>query len=196
MPRKRSAGILLFRKNSGTVHVLVGHMGGPYWERKDAGAWSIPKGEYGPGEDPFAVARREFEEELGTPVPAADFIVLGESKQAGGKVVTVWAAEGDLDASATVSNTFELEWPKGSGRIEEFPEIDRAGWLDVAAARTKLLKGQQPFLDRLMTHIRQDDPHLSEDATGEPGQGNGPTVDDVRANGPAVLPASDTEGHL
>lgn len=171
MPRKRSAGILLFRKNDRTVQVLIGHMGGPYWERKDARAWSIPKGEYGPREDSFTVARREFQEELGTPVPASDFIVLGESKQAGGKVVTVWAAEGDLDASAAVSNRFELEWPKGSGRIQEFPEIDRVAWLDVAVARTKVLKGQEPFLDRLMTHLRQDDPHLSENDASEPDQG-------------------------
>jgi predicted NUDIX family NTP pyrophosphohydrolase len=129
--------------------VLIGHMGGPFWAKKDAGAWSIPKGEYEPGEDAFAVALREFEEEVGTPVPAADFVPLGELRTTSSKVLTVWAAEGDLDASAAVSNTFELEWPPRSGRLQQFPEIDRAAWFPVEEARTKLVKGQVGFLDRL-----------------------------------------------
>jgi predicted NUDIX family NTP pyrophosphohydrolase len=133
--------------------VLIGHMGGPFWTRKDDGGWSIPKGEYGPGEDPFAVACREFEEELGTPVPADVFLPLGELRATGSKVLTVWAADGDLDASAAVSNTFELEWPPRSGRMQEFPEIDRAAWFGVAEARTKLVKGQVPFLDRLLEEL-------------------------------------------
>ena len=146
---RTSAGVLLYRRSGGGVEVLIGHMGGPFWARKDAGAWSIPKGEYGDGEEPFAVALREFEEELGSPCPATDFTPLGEVR-ASGKVLTVWAAEGDLDATASVSNTFSLEWPPRSGRVQEFPEIDRAEWLAVDAAREKLVKGQLPFLDRLL----------------------------------------------
>src|SRR3954454_21805194 len=117
MPR-RSAGILLYRLTpGGDCEVLVGHMGGPFWAKKDAGGWSIPKGEYEPGEEAFAVALREFEEELGSPCPASEFTPLGEVR-ASGKVLTVWAAEGDLDATTAVSNTFELEWPPRSGRIQ------------------------------------------------------------------------------
>ena len=149
MPRT-SAGLLLYRRRDGGVEVLVGHMGGPFWARKDEAAWSIPKGEHGPGDDPFAAALREFEEELGSPVPATDFLALGEVRQSGGKVLTVWAAEGDLDATACRSNTFEIEWPPRSGRMQEFPEIDRAAWVGVDVARTKLVKGQVPLLDRLL----------------------------------------------
>jgi predicted NUDIX family NTP pyrophosphohydrolase len=143
--------VLLWRRaaDGGGVEVLLGHMGGPFWARKDAGAWSIPKGEHGPEEDPLAVARREFEEELGSPVPAAEMVPLGQVR-AGGKLLTIWAAEGDLDADATTSNTFALEWPPRSGRVQEFPEIDRAAWFGVEEARAKLVKGQLPFLDRLL----------------------------------------------
>ena len=147
---RTSAGILLHRPAPAGREVLIGHMGGPFWARKDAGAWSIPKGEYGPGEDAFAVALREFEEELGTPVPAADFVPLGELRTTSSKVLTVWAAEGDLDAGRCVSNTFELEWPPRSGRLQQFPEIDRAAWFSVEEARAKLVKGQVGFLDRLV----------------------------------------------
>ena len=125
------------------------HPGGPFWARKDDGAWSIPKGEYGPGEEPLAVAHREFEEELGSPVPAADLVPLGDVR-GGAKVLTMWAAEGDLDATACRSNTFELEWPPRSGRVQEFPEVDRAAWVTVDEARTKLVRGQVPLLDRLL----------------------------------------------
>jgi len=145
---KTSAGVLLYRRARDGVEVLIGHMGGPFWAKKDAGGWSIPKGEYGEGEEPFAVALREFEEELGSPCPADDFTALGEVK-ASGKTLTVWAAEGDLDATACVSNTFEIEWPPRSGRMQEFPEIDRAEWVGLDVAREKLVKGQLPFLDRL-----------------------------------------------
>ncbi|PWW23541.1 putative NUDIX family NTP pyrophosphohydrolase [Geodermatophilus normandii] len=142
--------MLLYRRGpGGGLEVLLGHMGGPFWARRDDGAWSVPKGEYGDGEEPLAVARREFEEELGSPVPASDLVPLGELR-AGAKVLTVWAAEGDLDAAATVSNTFSLEWPPRSGRVQEFPEIDRAAWLGVDEARSKLVEGQVPFLDRLL----------------------------------------------
>ncbi|WP_029430086.1 NUDIX domain-containing protein [Blastococcus sp. URHD0036] len=147
MPR-RSAGILLHRRGPAGAEVLLGHMGGPFWARKDDGAWSIPKGEYAAEEDPEAAARREFAEELGSPVPAGDLVPLGELR-ASGKVLAVWTVEGDLDATACRSNTFSLEWPPRSGRMQEFPEIDRAAWFDLAAARVKLVKGQVPFLDRL-----------------------------------------------
>jgi predicted NUDIX family NTP pyrophosphohydrolase len=147
---RTSAGLLLYRRRDPDVEVLIGHMGGPFWARKDDAAWSVPKGEYGPGEDAFAVALREFEEELGSPVPASDFVPLGEVRQAGGKVLTVWAAEGDLDTAAAVSNTFTLEWPPRSGRLQEFPEIDRAAWMTLDEARTKLVRGQVPLLDRLL----------------------------------------------
>jgi predicted NUDIX family NTP pyrophosphohydrolase len=133
--------------------VLLGHMGGPFWAKKDDGAWSIPKGEHGPAEDPLAVARREFEEELGSPVPAGALVPLGEVRVTSAKLLAVWAGEGDLDASATRSNTFELEWPPRSGRVQEFPEIDRAAWFGLAEARAKLLKGQVPFLDRLRDRV-------------------------------------------
>jgi predicted NUDIX family NTP pyrophosphohydrolase len=146
---KTSAGLLLYRRSPG-LEVLLGHMGGPFWARKDDAAWSVPKGEYDPGEEPFAVALREFEEELGSPVPADDFLPLGEVRQSGGKVLTVWAAEGDFDAAAAHSNTFTLEWPPRSGRLQEFPEIDRAAWVPVDEARTKLVRGQVPLLDRLL----------------------------------------------
>jgi len=129
--------------------VLLGHMGGPFWEKKDDGAWSIPKGEHGPDDEPLAVARREFEEELGSPVPAEELLPLGALRVTSAKVLAVWAAEGDLDATATRSNTFELEWPPRSGRVQEFPEIDRAAWFGLGEARAKLVKGQVPFLDRL-----------------------------------------------
>ena len=151
MPRT-SAGLLLYRRAPG-LEVLLGHMGGPCWAGKDEAAWSVPKGEYGPGEEAFAVALREFEEEVGTPVPADSFLALGEVRQSGAKVLTVWAAEGDLDAATTHSNTFPLEWPPRSGRIQEFPEIDRAAWMSVDEARTKLVRGQVPLLDRLLVAL-------------------------------------------
>ncbi len=152
MPPVRSSGILLFRRTGGgAVEVLLGHMGGPFWARKDDGAWSIPKGEHDPDEDAEAAARREFAEELGLPVPAPELIPLGEVRAR--KVLTVWAVEGDLDVGAVRSNTFELEWPPRSGRLQEFPEIDRAAWFDVDTARSKLAAGQRPFLDRLLAHL-------------------------------------------
>ncbi|WP_369139057.1 NUDIX domain-containing protein [Modestobacter versicolor] len=154
MPPIRSAGVLLHRTaGDGTVEVLIGHMGGPFWARKDAAGWSIPKGEAGPDEDLLDVARREFAEELGSPVPATEFRALGELRVSSGKLLTVWAAEGDLDADACVSNTFSLEWPPRSGRVQEFPEIDRSAWFPVATAREKLVKGQVPFLDRLLAAL-------------------------------------------
>ncbi|MGD1283188.1 NUDIX domain-containing protein [Mycobacterium seoulense] len=147
---KLSAGVLLYRTREGVVEVLIAHPGGPFWARKDNGAWSIPKGEYSDGEDPWAAAQREFSEELGVSAPAGTRLDLGQLKQSGGKVVTAFAVHADLDVSDARSNTFELEWPKGSGTMREFPEVDRVGWFSVADARVKLLKGQLDFLDRLM----------------------------------------------
>jgi predicted NUDIX family NTP pyrophosphohydrolase len=150
---RTSAGILLYRRRPAGPEVLLGHMGGPFWAKKDDGGWSIPKGEHGPDEEPIAVARREFEEELGSPVPADELVPLGELRVTSGKRLTVWAAEGDLDAAAARSNTFELEWPPRSGRLQEFPEIDRAAWFALDAARSKLVAGQVPFLDRLRDEL-------------------------------------------
>ncbi|MDT4936316.1 MAG: hypothetical protein QOK11_4208 [Pseudonocardiales bacterium] len=128
-------------------------MGGPFWARKDIGAWSVPKGEYEPDEQPLAAARREFLEELGLPAPEGELIDLGEVRQSSGKVVTAWAVEGDLDPADVVPGTFEMEWPKGSGQLREFPEIDRVAWLDVDAARAKIVAAQRPFLDRLVGSV-------------------------------------------
>lgn len=144
---RRSAGLLLHR--AGGTEVLLGHMGGPFWARRDDGGWSIPKGEYEPDEPPLQAAYREFVEELGLPVPVGELAELGELRQSSGKIVTVWALAADLDLAGFAPGTFELEWPRGSGRLQAFPEIDRAAWLDVATARRKLVSGQVAFLDRL-----------------------------------------------
>ncbi len=148
----RSAGLLLYRlPGDGLVEVLIAHPGGPFWAKKDHGAWSVPKGEYEEGHDALAAAYREFVEETGfpAPVPAAQAVALGELRQPSGKRVIVWAIEGDLDVTDATSNTFEMEWPRGSGRLQEFPEIDRVEWVSLERARLKLLKGQVPFLDAL-----------------------------------------------
>ncbi len=149
---KLSAGVLLYRIRDGFVETLIAHPGGPFWSRKDDGAWSIPKGEYTDGEDPWGAAQREFCEELGLAVPDGPRFDLGALKQPSGKVVTAFAVRGDLDVTDARSNTFELEWPKGSGTMREFPEVDRVGWFPVAQARSKLLKGQRAYLDLLMAH--------------------------------------------
>ena len=144
---------MLYRLIDGRVEVLLGHMGGPFWARKDSGAWTIPKGEYDANEDALAAARREFAEEIGVPVPATSFVELGEVRQSGGKTVRAWAADGDLDAATAVSNTFEIEWPPKSGRMQTFPELDRFEWFDVEAARTMIIAAQREFLDRLLDHL-------------------------------------------
>jgi predicted NUDIX family NTP pyrophosphohydrolase len=145
----RSAGILLHRVRDGEREVLLVHPGGPFWAKKDAGAWSIPKGEHGEGEDPLACALREWEEEIGTPLDAGDLVELGTVRQKSGKVVAAWAAEGDLDPATVTSNTFTIEWPPRSGRTQEFPEIDRAAWFGLAEAREKLNPAQAALLDRI-----------------------------------------------
>ncbi|MGH9061392.1 MAG: NUDIX domain-containing protein [Acidimicrobiales bacterium] len=154
MVAKRSAGLLLFRRPGDEVEVLLGHMGGPFFARRDAGAWSVPKGELEPGEQAEAAARREFAEELGLPVPDGALLELGDVTQKNGKVVTVWALEADLDPAAVDPGTFEMEWPKGSGRTQTFPELDRVEWFDLARADEKIVAGQRAFLDRLTDHLR------------------------------------------
>jgi predicted NUDIX family NTP pyrophosphohydrolase len=149
---KLSAGILLYRKNNGRLQVFLVHPGGPFWQNKDLGAWSIPKGEYDAGEDPLAAAKREFEEETGHALPEGEIAPLSEIKQPSGKLVRAWAIEGDCSVGIR-SNLFSLEWPPKSGKIEEFPEVDRAGWFEIADARAKLLPGQHGFLDQLVVAI-------------------------------------------
>jgi predicted NUDIX family NTP pyrophosphohydrolase len=134
--------------------VLIGHLGGPLWSRRDEAAWSIPKGEYGSEETPLQAARREFSEELGLPAPEAEPTDLGTVVQSGGKQVSVWAVEADLDLAQVVLGTFELEWPRGSGRIQQFPELDRLAWCAPEVARPRLIAGQRAFLDRLAEHLR------------------------------------------
>ncbi|MER7625283.1 NUDIX domain-containing protein [Streptomyces sp. NPDC126503] len=155
MPDKRSAGLLVYRRTpDGGVEVLIGHMGGPFWAAREEAAWSVPKGEYGPEEEPEAAARREFEEELGLPAPEGPWIALGEVRQRNGKTVTVWAVEGDVDPDLVVPGTFALEWPPRSGVTREFPEVDRVGWFGPEAAAPLLVAGQRVFLERLVTHLQ------------------------------------------
>ncbi|MET7740380.1 NUDIX domain-containing protein [Streptomyces sp. NPDC005385] len=149
---KRSAGLLLFRRAGHGLEVLLGHMGGPFFARKDAGAWTVPKGEYEPDETAWDAARREFREELGLPPPDGEAVTLGEVTQTNGKVVTAWAIEADLDPATMVPGTFTLEWPPKSGRHQEFPELDRVEWMTPDRARTLIVPAQSTFLDRLMEH--------------------------------------------
>ncbi|MFB7927653.1 NUDIX domain-containing protein [Streptomyces sp. NPDC056039] len=149
---KRSAGLLLFRPTGTGPEVLLGHMGGPFFARRDAGAWTVPKGEYEPDEPAWAAARREFEEELGLPPPDGEAIALGEVRQTGGKIVTVWAIEADLDPATITPGTFRMEWPPKSGRLQEFPELDRVAWFGLDRAREVIVKAQTAFLDRLAEH--------------------------------------------
>ncbi|MFI9626079.1 NUDIX domain-containing protein [Streptomyces sp. NPDC052042] len=163
----RSAGLLLFRRTCGTAdgagdgeadggpgfEVLIGHMGGPFWARREDAAWSVPKGEYGPEEEPRAAARREFEEEFGHAVPDGAWVPLGEARQSGGKTVMVWAVEADVDPAAAVPGTFTMEWPRGSGVLREFPEVDRFAWCTPREAERRLVAGQRVFLDRLREHL-------------------------------------------
>jgi predicted NUDIX family NTP pyrophosphohydrolase len=149
---KLSGGILMFRRREQEVEFFLVHPGGPFWQKKDLGAWSIPKGEYDPGEDPFEAAKREFEEETGMK-PRGTFTPLGEIKQPGGKIISVWAVEGDWSTDAIRSNTFSIEWPPKSGQQKEFPEIDRAAWFRLEEARVRIVKGQVGFLGRLMSQL-------------------------------------------
>ena len=146
---RTSAGVLLYRRADDGLEVLIGHMGGPFWARKDDGGWSIPKGEYDDGEDPRACALREFEEETGTLLSPDELAELGDVRLKSGKPVTAWAVEGDLDADAITSNEFEVEWPPRSGRMERYPECEQARWMSLAQARRLMLPSQLPLLDAL-----------------------------------------------
>ncbi len=146
---KRSAGILLYRRTTDGLEVLLGHSGGPYYVGRDVGAWSVPKGEYGDDETAFDAARREFTEEPGLPVPSGEPVPLGEVTQRNAKTVTVWAIEADLDPATITPGLFSMQWPRKSGKYQDFPEIDRVAWLSLDRAREWMVAGQQPLLDRL-----------------------------------------------
>ncbi|MFJ3234234.1 NUDIX domain-containing protein [Streptomyces sp. NPDC086787] len=149
MSQRRSAGLLLFRHTGDRIEVLLGHMGGPYFAKKDAGAWTVPKGEYEPDEPAWDAARREFQEELGLPPPDGEALPLGEVRQAGGKIVTAWAVEAGLDPASIDPGTFTMEWPPRSGQLREFPELDRVAWFGLDRARELIVPAQAAFLDRL-----------------------------------------------
>ena len=155
MAKKESAGILMYRFCDSTLEVFLVHPGGPYWVKKDAGAWSIPKGEFSEKEDRFSAAKREFKEETGF-VPEGNFVPLRPVRQPGGKVVYAWVIKGDCDAKTIVSNTFSMEWPPRSGKYQEFPEVDRAGWFAMDVAREKILKGQVGLLEELSQMVERD----------------------------------------
>ena len=157
MAAKQSAGLLVYRHRAGALEIFLVHPGGPFWAKKDAGAWSIPKGEFGADEDKLAAARREFHEETGLALDGV-FVELAPVKQSGGKRVFAWAIEHDLDAVAVRSNSFSMEWPPRSGRTQEFPEVDRAAWFDVSLALAKILKGQQPLVLQLLARLGIDPP--------------------------------------
>ncbi|GAA4956071.1 NUDIX domain-containing protein [Streptomyces caelestis] len=152
MKGARSAGLLLFRHTDRGIEVLLGHMGGPFFARRESGAWTVPKGEYDPGEPAWEAARREFREELGLPPPDGEALPLGEVRQSGGKTVTAWAVEADLDPATVLPGTFTMEWPPRSGRIQEFPELDRVAWFPLERARDVIIGAQAAFLDRLAEH--------------------------------------------
>ncbi len=156
------------------LEVLLVHPGGPLWARRDAGAWSIPKGEHAPGDDALAAARREFREELGREVPASTLVDLGETRLRSGKVIRAWAGEGDLDPSSTVSNTFRMEWPPRSGTLREFPEIDRAAWFDIAEARRRLNPGLVPLVERLIALPNPPDGQAADGGAAPPGDPDDP----------------------
>lgn len=162
-----SAGLVLFRRQDDGLQVLLVHPGGPFWARKDLGAWSIPKGEYTEDEEPLEVARREFAEELGSAAPDGPALALGEVRQRAGKRVTAWAVEGDLDTTRTTSNQVEMEWPRNSGRLITFPEVDRAEWFALSEAHRRILDGQRPLLDRLEEQLAGDQTRDADDASDE-----------------------------
>lgn len=154
--KKLSAGLLVYRLTGKQPEVLLAHPGGPFWAKKDMGAWTVPKGEYETYEDPLAAAKREFEEEIGQPAPNGEMVALGEFKRKDGKIITAWAVQGNLDVSQVKSNTFNMEWPPRSGRKQEFPEIDRAEWVSISQAPQKLNTGQAVFITRLAEHLKID----------------------------------------
>jgi len=153
MPRTRSAGVLLFQEVSGDLEVLLVHPGGPFWAKKDDGAWSIPKGELEDGEDPLEAAKREFREETGSLLPVGEIVPLDPVRQPGGKIVHAWAVKGKLDVAALKSNMFAMQWPPKSGKRREFPEVDRAAWFPLKIAKRKIVKGQVPLLTQFEAHF-------------------------------------------
>lgn len=158
--KKQSAGLLLWRRNAHDgVEVLLVHPGGPFWAKKDLGAWSIPKGEFADGEEPLEAAKREYAEEIGQAPPEGELIELGQAKQSSGKVIYAWALQGTADITSLKSNMFEMEWPPRSGQKQQFPEVDRAEWFSLDEAQAKLVKGQVMFVGRLATHLKV---HVSE----------------------------------
>ncbi|NUQ98110.1 MAG: NUDIX domain-containing protein [Streptomyces sp.] len=158
MSGRHSAGLLLFRHTGGGLEVLLGHMGGPFFAKRDAGAWTVPKGEYEPEEETaWEAARREFQEELGLEPPYGEAVALGEVRQTGGKTVTAWAVEADLDPATIVPGTFRMEWPPRSGQTREFPELDRVEWFGLDRARDVIVKAQSAFLDRLAEHSQESE---------------------------------------
>jgi predicted NUDIX family NTP pyrophosphohydrolase len=161
---KKSAGLLMYRRRNGELEMFLVHPGGPFWAKKDLGSWSIPKGEYTHGEEPFEVAKREFQEETSFKAEG-EFMALKPIKQPSGKIITVWAFEGDCDASKIKSNTFTIEWPPRSGKQQEFPEVDRAGWFTISIAKKKSTKGQIGFIDELCQL-------LADNSSRETGGGN------------------------
>ncbi|MGH9931301.1 MAG: NUDIX domain-containing protein [Pyrinomonadaceae bacterium] len=150
MPKKQSAGLLLYRLSSGKLEVLLVHPGGPFWKNKDDGSWTIPKGEFDENEDPLTAAKREFEEETGTPAPSGEYIPLQPIKQRAGKMVHAWAIEAEFDSASLRSNTFSIEWPPKSGKQQEFPEIDRAAWMEPEMARRKILQAQVGLVEEVV----------------------------------------------
>jgi len=179
---KKSAGLLLFRETAAGVEVLLVHPGGPFWAKKDDGAWSIPKGEFADDEEPLAAAKREFEEEMGAP-PAGDFIPLDPVRQPSGKLVFAWAVRSDFDPSSLKSNTFSMEWPPNSGRQQLFPEVDRAAWFELDYARPKILKGQAPFLDQLLKRIESNGGYVRAPAA----RGSGPATSRTQVAQPSLF---------
>lgn len=154
MAKKQSAGLLVYRRAGEDAEVFIAHMGAPYWAKKDQGAWSIPKGEYNASEEPLTAAKREFEEEIGQPVPSREFLYLGEINRQDGKNIKVWATEGDIDLAKVKSNTFEMEWPPKSGRVQKFPEIDKAEWFSLEEACQRLNTEQDEFIRRLAAELK------------------------------------------
>lgn len=158
---KRSAALLMYRLDPASgLEVLIAHMGGPFWAKKEERGWSIPKGEYSDGEEPLDAAVREFREEMGSPPPPGDRMALGEFRQSSGKIVTTYAVEGDFDLAGFRSNTFEMEWPRGSGKVQEFPEMDRAAWVPFERAGDLVLKGHVPILTALRERLLAQGAHV------------------------------------
>lgn len=153
MPKKQSAGLLLYRRSSGNLEVLLVHPGGPFWKNKDEGAWTIPKGEFDENEDPLIAAKREFEEETGTTAPTGEYKTLQPIKQRAGKIVHAWAVEAEFDVASLRSNTFSIEWPPRSGKQQDFPEIDRAEWMEPEVAREKILQAQVGLVDEVVSIV-------------------------------------------